>query len=54
MREVASVPGGSIGIGGRAAINFIPAGLEPFYGTRTPAGFAVYVRVRPKRMAANP
>jgi hypothetical protein len=52
-REVASIPGGSIGIGGRAAINFVPAGLEPFYGTRAPAGFAVYVRVRPKRMATS-
>jgi hypothetical protein len=52
VREVASIPGGTIGIGGRASVNFVPAALEPFYGTRHPAGFDVYVRVRPKRMAA--
>ena len=50
VREVVGIPGGSIGIGGRATLNFIPRALEPFYGTRTPAGFALYVRVRPKRM----
>jgi len=50
LREVASIPGGSIGIGGLASVNFIPRALEAFYGTRTPAGFSVYVRVRPKKM----
>ena len=53
MREVASIPGGSIGIGGRVAVNFVPSALEPYYGTRTPAGFAVYLRVRPKLMAGS-
>jgi hypothetical protein len=53
MREVASIPGGSIGLGGRVAVNFVPRALEPAYGTRTPAGFAVYIRVRPKLMAAS-
>ena len=50
MREVASIRGGTIGLGGRASVNFVPSALEPAYGTRTPAGFDVYVRVRPKRM----
>ena len=50
VREVASIPGGSIGVGGRASVNFIPGALEPYYGTRTPAGISLYVRVRPKRM----
>jgi hypothetical protein len=53
MREVVDIPGGTIGVGGRVALNFIPAALEPAYGTRTPAGVAVYVRIRPKRMAAT-
>jgi ketosteroid isomerase-like protein len=53
VREVASIPGGTIGVGGRASVNFIPGALEPFYGTRHPAGFDVYVRVRPKRMAGQ-
>jgi hypothetical protein len=48
-----SIPGGTIGIGGRVSINFVPDALEPFYGTRTPSGIAVYVRVRPKRMATQ-
>lgn len=50
VREIASIPGGSIGVGGRVSVNFIPAGLESYYGTRTPAGIDLYVRVRPKRM----
>jgi hypothetical protein len=53
VREVVAIPGGSIGVGGRATLNFVPRALEPFYGTRTPAGLAVYVRVRPKRMGAD-
>jgi hypothetical protein len=51
LREVASIPGGTVGLGFRGAVNFIPRALEPIYGTRTPAGFAVYARVRPKRAA---
>lgn len=53
MREIASIPGGTIGIGGRASVNFVPDALEAAYGTRTPEGFDVYVRVRPKRMATE-
>ena len=53
VREVASIPGGSIGIGGLMTLNVIPRSLQPFYGTRTPMGFNVYVRVRPKRMATD-
>jgi hypothetical protein len=50
IREVGSIWGGTIGVGFRASLNFIPASLEPTYGTTTPGGFAVYLRVRPKRM----
>lgn len=53
VREVTSIPGGSIGVGVRASVNFVPASLEPYYGSRTPAGVGVYVRVRPKRMASD-
>jgi hypothetical protein len=53
VREIASIPGGSIGIGGLLSVNFVPPALEPFYGTRTPAGLDIYVRVRPKRMAMD-
>jgi len=53
VHEVASIPGGTIGLGGRASVNFVPSALEPFYGTRRPMGVAVYVRVRPKEMAGS-
>ena len=51
IREIASIPVGTIGIGFRGSVNVIPRSLEPTYGTRAPSGIAVYVRVRPKRMA---
>lgn len=53
MREIGSIPGGSIGLGGRVSVNFISPALASFYGTRTPAGIDVYIRVRPKRMATE-
>jgi hypothetical protein len=37
------------GIGGRASLDLVPSALEPFYGTRSPRGFAIYVRFRPQR-----
>jgi hypothetical protein len=37
------------GIGARASIDFVPSALEPYYGTRTPRGFAIYLRFRPQR-----
>jgi hypothetical protein len=54
VREVLSIRGGSIGIGGLVSVNFVPAGLQPFYGTGAPAGLDVYVRVRPTRMTTSP
>jgi hypothetical protein len=51
IREIASIPGGTIGVGFRGSVNLIPRSLEPTYGTRAPVGFGAYVRVRPKRMA---
>ncbi len=50
VREVASLRGATLGVGLRGAVNFIPADLGPTYGTRTPAGFALYVRIRAKAM----
>ena len=39
----------SFGIGARGTLNVLPTTLEPTYGTRTPVGFALFVRVRPER-----
>lgn len=50
VREVMTIGGGTIGVGGRVSVNFVPPSLQPYYGTRTPAGIAVYLRVRPRRM----
>ena len=54
IREVASLKRATLGVGVRGALNFIPADLEPSYGTGTPAGLAVYVRVRAKAMRMGP
>lgn len=48
IREIAHYPGGSLGLGGRVAMDLVPASLEPVYGSRTPTGFAVYLRFRPR------
>jgi hypothetical protein len=50
VRELAEVKGVSLGAGVRGSLNVIPEGLEPAYGTRTPSGFAVYLRLRPVLM----
>ena len=50
MREIQPIRGGTIGIGGRASVNFIPDAVGQFYGTRAPKGIDLYVRIRPKKM----
>jgi hypothetical protein len=47
VREVVQYRGASLGLGVRGALTFVPATLEATYGTRTPAGVALYVRLRP-------
>jgi hypothetical protein len=47
LRTVGTVAGLSAGLGARGSVNFLPSSLEAQYGSRTPAGFAVYVRLRP-------
>lgn len=49
VREVLRLPGTSLGAGLRGSVNFIPAGLEPAYGTRAPMGMAIFMRLRPTR-----
>lgn len=36
--------------GVRAAVSFVPSALEPFYGSRSPTSFGVFVSVRPRPM----
>jgi hypothetical protein len=47
VREVADYGGASLGLGIRGSLDFLPDALEATYGTRTPAGIALYARLRP-------
>jgi hypothetical protein len=47
VREVVQYGGASLGLGIRGSLNFVPESLKATYGTRTPGGIALYVRLRP-------
>ena len=47
IREIGRWRWATIGIGGQGIVNVLPAALEPVYGSRTPAGALVFLRVRP-------
>ncbi|HEU4700324.1 MAG TPA: hypothetical protein VFS40_14165 [Gemmatimonadales bacterium] len=53
VRELARPGGLSVGLGARGALNLVPAALAPVYGSRTPLGLAVYLRVRPASMTMH-
>jgi hypothetical protein len=56
VRELGHRRGMSVGIGARGTINLVPRELESSYGSRTPAGAMVFLRLRPSRpsMAGMP
>lgn len=39
-----------LGLGVRASLNFLPRSLESAYGSRTPGGIAIFLRLRPAPM----
>ena len=47
IREFARYRGATFGLGARGAINLVPGALEDVYGSRTPVGLAIFLRVRP-------
>ncbi len=47
IREVARMHWATMGLGAAGTLNFVPASLEPYYGSRNPAGIFVFVRMRP-------
>jgi hypothetical protein len=53
VREIATLPGLTLGLGGRASVNVITRSLEPTYGTRHPAGIDVFLRLRPRLAPAE-
>ena len=47
IREVARTHWATIGLGAAGTLNFVPAPLEPYYGSRNPTGMFVFMRMRP-------
>src|SRR5213592_3063779 len=47
LRTVGTAWGLGAGVGVRGSLNVVPSSLEAVYGSRTPAGLAIYVRLRP-------
>ncbi len=49
IREIARVGSGTLGVGAMGTVNVVPSSLSPAYGSRTPVGAMLLVRVRPFR-----
>ena len=47
IRELARTHWATIGFGAAGTLNFVPAALEPYYGSRNPTGMFVFLRLRP-------
>jgi hypothetical protein len=48
IREIVPLSGGTVGLGARVTINFVPGDLSAAYGSTNPTGALVFLRVRPK------
>jgi len=46
-RELGRGYGAGVAVGARGAVSLVPAALASLYGSRSPVGAAVYLRVRP-------
>jgi hypothetical protein len=51
IREAGRTHWATIGLGLAATLNFVTTALEPYYGSRTPAGMFVFLRLRPFHIA---
>ena len=47
IRELGRLRWATIGLGAAGTLNFVPAPLEPYYGSRKPAGMFIFLRLRP-------
>jgi hypothetical protein len=47
IRELSRWRGATLGLGGMGTLNSVPQSLVPSYGSRTPVGLMVFLRVRP-------
>jgi len=48
IRELGRVWGTTIGLGGMGTVNLVPSRIESIYGSRTPVGGVVFLRLRPQ------
>ena len=53
IREIAKTRWATIGVGGAGTLNFVPTSLEPYYGSRNPAGMFLFLRLRPFHLAQS-
>jgi hypothetical protein len=49
-REIVQARGMTLGASALGTLNFVPSSLESVYGSRTPRGFSLFLRLRPDRM----
>jgi len=47
IRELARAHWATVGLGAAGTLNFVPASLEPYYGSTHPVGTFIFLRVRP-------
>src|SRR2546429_569994 len=47
LRTLGTVAGLSAGVGVRGSVNFVPSSVNAVYGSRTPVGAAIYLRLQP-------
>lgn len=47
IREVVPMKAATLGIGAMGTVNLVPPALEPAYGSRTPLGVFLFLRLRP-------
>lgn len=53
IREIARWRGATIGLGVRGSVNLLPAALAHYYGSRSPMGGALFLRLRPARRSGD-
>jgi hypothetical protein len=53
IRELGRGYGATLGVGVEGVLNFAPTAIEPFYGSRTPSGGLIFVRLRPYHVTSS-
>jgi hypothetical protein len=53
IREIVRLRGATLGLGAMGTVNAVPSALETAYGSRTPVGGVLFIRLRPFHAAAT-